>query len=111
MKIRKDTKEAAAERGVSLTYMPFFIKAASLSLKKYPILNSSIDENCENIFIKAAHNIGVAMDTPNGLVVPNIKVKNQIYLKLSSHIISSLICRMFNLNQYWKLAQSLIDYN
>jgi len=36
-------------------------------------LNSSLDEPCENITYKAAHNIGLAMDTPNGLVVPNVK--------------------------------------
>lgn len=68
-------KNMAQERGVKLTYMPIIIKAASLSLTAYPIINSSLDSNCENIIYKASHNIGVAMDTPNGLVVPVIKVK------------------------------------
>lgn len=70
----------AQERGVKLTYMPLIIKAASLSLTAYPIINSSLDSSCENIIYKASHNIGVAMDTPNGLVVPIIKVKITDYL-------------------------------
>lgn len=66
----------AQERGVKLTYMPIIIKAASLSLAAYPIINSSLDSSCENIIYKSSHNIGVAMATPNGLVVPVIKVKS-----------------------------------
>ena len=59
--------------------MPIIIKAASQGLKKFPILNSSLDAICENIIYKAHHNIGVAMDTPNGLVVPVIKVYSAKY--------------------------------
>lgn len=75
----------AQERGVKLTYMPIIIKAASLSLAAYPIINSSLDSSCENIIYKASHNIGVAMDTPNGLVVPVIKVKSTNLLWKSSY--------------------------
>lgn len=56
-----------------MTFMPFFVKAASIALLKYPILNSSIDEKTESVIYKAAHNVSIAMDTPQGLVVPNIK--------------------------------------
>ncbi|KAJ1964786.1 hypothetical protein GGI12_001192 [Dipsacomyces acuminosporus] len=59
-----------------LSYMPFFIKAASLALAKYPILNAKVvTENGAppKLLYRAAHNIGVAMDTPGGLIVPNIK--------------------------------------
>lgn len=76
---RKALKLIVAERGMKLTYMPIIIKAASLGLTKYPILNSSLDSSCENITYKASHNIGVAMDTPNGLIVPvirNVQQKN-----------------------------------
>ncbi|KAL4710529.1 hypothetical protein ACJJTC_008931, partial [Scirpophaga incertulas] len=70
---REILKSLALDHGVKLTYMPIIIKAASLSLTSFPVLNSSLDSTCENITYKASHNIGVAMDTPNGLVVPVIK--------------------------------------
>lgn len=50
-----------------------FVKACSLALHHYPVLNAHVDEKCENITYKAAHNIGVAIDTKDGLIVPNIK--------------------------------------
>ncbi|XP_014363397.2 lipoamide acyltransferase component of branched-chain alpha-keto acid dehydrogenase complex, mitochondrial [Papilio machaon] len=70
---RESLKVIAQERGVKLTYMPIIIKASSLALTAYPVLNSSLDAACENLIYKANHNIGIAMDTPNGLVVPVIK--------------------------------------
>lgn len=74
VKAREGLKAIALERGVKLTYMPIIIKAASLCLSQYPILNSSLDSSCENVIYKSNHNIGMAMDTPNGLIVPVIKV-------------------------------------
>ncbi|CAM4657155.1 unnamed protein product [Leuciscus chuanchicus] len=73
VRLRSELKGLSESRGVKLSYMPFFIKAASLSLLHFPILNSSLDENCTNITYKAAHNIGLAMDTNQGLLVPNVK--------------------------------------
>lgn len=71
--LRAELKGLSESRGVRLSYMPFFIKAASLGLLRFPILNASIDEACQNITYKAAHNIGLAMDTAQGLLVPNVK--------------------------------------
>ncbi|XP_053537370.1 lipoamide acyltransferase component of branched-chain alpha-keto acid dehydrogenase complex, mitochondrial isoform X2 [Ictalurus punctatus] len=73
VRLRSEMKGLAESRGVKLSYMPFFIKAASLSLLQFPILNASVDEGCQNITYKASHNIGLAMDTPQGLLVPNVK--------------------------------------
>ncbi|KAK7468189.1 hypothetical protein BaRGS_00036602 [Batillaria attramentaria] len=71
--VRKKLKAIAEQRGVRFSYMPVFLKAASLAMMQYPVLNSSLDEKGENIIYKASHNIGVAMDTPDGLLVPNVK--------------------------------------
>jgi 2-oxoisovalerate dehydrogenase E2 component (dihydrolipoyl transacylase) len=49
------------------------VKAASMALKEYPILNASIDSEAEMVTLRANHNIGVAMDTPVGLLVPSVK--------------------------------------
>uniref|UniRef100_A0A8D2AKY7 Dihydrolipoamide acetyltransferase component of pyruvate dehydrogenase complex n=1 Tax=Sciurus vulgaris TaxID=55149 RepID=A0A8D2AKY7_SCIVU len=73
VKLREELKPVASARGIKLSFMPFFLKAASLGLLQFPILNSSVDENCQNITYKASHNIGIAMDTEQGLIVPNVK--------------------------------------
>nr|XP_006119877.1 lipoamide acyltransferase component of branched-chain alpha-keto acid dehydrogenase complex, mitochondrial isoform X1 [Pelodiscus sinensis] len=73
VQLREELKPVAQARGVKVSFMPFFIKAASLGLLHYPILNASVDENCQSITYKASHNIGVAMDTEQGLIVPNVK--------------------------------------
>ncbi|XP_049953835.1 lipoamide acyltransferase component of branched-chain alpha-keto acid dehydrogenase complex, mitochondrial isoform X3 [Schistocerca serialis cubense] len=59
--------------GIRITYLPFFVKAISKCLSEYQILNSSLDENLEHIVYKSQHNIGIAVDSPQGLQVPNIK--------------------------------------
>jgi 2-oxoisovalerate dehydrogenase E2 component (dihydrolipoyl transacylase) len=66
---------AAARSGgtARLTFLPFMIKAASIALAGAPGLNARVEPGGEALTLRAAHNIGVAMDTPRGLVVPNIK--------------------------------------
>lgn len=73
VRIKEDLNRIGKRNNVKITYMPFFVKSASLALHKFPVLNSHVDEKCEYITMKYAHNIGVAMDTPHGLVVPNVK--------------------------------------
>ena len=75
--LRNDQKQAANEKGIKLTYMPFIIKALTASLKEYPIFNSSFDQAAEEIVYKNYMNIGIAVDTKDGLIVPNIKDANQ----------------------------------
>jgi pyruvate dehydrogenase E2 component (dihydrolipoamide acetyltransferase) len=59
--------------GVRFTLLPFFIKALVAVLKKYPIFNASVDEERQEILFKKYYNIGIAVDTPEGLIVPVIR--------------------------------------
>lgn len=63
----------ALKRGVKLTITPFFIKALSLVLRQFPKGNSSLDGATNHIITHAQHNIGIAMSTPLGLIVPVLK--------------------------------------
>ncbi|XP_063532168.1 lipoamide acyltransferase component of branched-chain alpha-keto acid dehydrogenase complex, mitochondrial [Cydia strobilella] len=84
---RQNIKSLAERQGVKLSYMPIIVKAASLSLTEYPVLNSSPDSACETLTYKASHNIGLGMDTPNGLVVPVIKnVQNKSILEIAREL-------------------------
>ncbi len=70
---RDSLKVLAAQRDVKVTYLPIMIKAASLALRYFPILNASVSD-CEGfVTMHAHHHISVAMDTPKGLLVPNVK--------------------------------------
>ena len=66
-------KAQLADQGVKLTILPFFIKALVVALKAHPWLNSQYDEAGARILLKKFYNIGVAVDTPEGLMVPVLK--------------------------------------
>src|SRR3989344_3496077 len=72
--IREKEKVKAAKKNIKLTYLPFIIKAVIDSLKEHPYLNSSFDEVNNEIILKKYYNIGIAVDTEDGLLVPVIKV-------------------------------------
>ncbi|MDT8336975.1 MAG: dihydrolipoamide acetyltransferase family protein [Candidatus Izemoplasmatales bacterium] len=77
---RNDYKEKAKTQGVKLTFMPFIIKALVKAIKEYPLFNSSYDQENEEIIYRKNINIGIAVDTPDGLIVPNIKNVDQLSL-------------------------------
>jgi 2-oxoisovalerate dehydrogenase E2 component (dihydrolipoyl transacylase) len=62
-----------ASYGVKVSYLPLVLKALSLSLEDFPVLNSSVSKDETSLTYHGDHNIGVAMDTPRGLLVPSIK--------------------------------------
>lgn len=70
---RKKFKQHAADQGVKLTYLPYVVKALTSALKKYPALNTSLDDATEEIVHKHYYNIGIAADTEKGLLVPVVK--------------------------------------
>lgn len=80
VKFRNEQKVKAKDKGIKLTYMAFIIKALSNTIKAYPILNSSYDQANEEIIYRGQVNIGIAVDTPDGLIVPNIKSANKLSL-------------------------------
>ncbi|VAH41453.1 unnamed protein product [Triticum turgidum subsp. durum] len=61
------------DHDVKHTFLPFLIKSLSVALSKYPLLNSSFIDETNEVILKGFHNIGVAMATEQGLVVPTIK--------------------------------------
>jgi len=72
-KFRKSIKEEAKEQGIRVTGLVFHIKALTAALKKFPRFNSSLSADGQTLFYKKYFNIGIAVDTPNGLVVPVLK--------------------------------------
>jgi pyruvate dehydrogenase E2 component (dihydrolipoamide acetyltransferase) len=70
---RKAHTAEAEKQGFKLTPLVFLIKASVAALKKFPQFNSSLDESGENLVLKSFYNIGIAVDTPQGLVVPVLR--------------------------------------
>jgi pyruvate dehydrogenase E2 component (dihydrolipoamide acetyltransferase) len=72
-RLRTQERERAETRGVRVTYLPFLIKASIAALKAHPYLNASLDEQAGEIVLKKYFNIGIAVDTTDGLIVFVIK--------------------------------------
>jgi pyruvate dehydrogenase E2 component (dihydrolipoamide acetyltransferase) len=70
---RKAQKAAAEKAGVKVTFMPFLMKALAMALREYPQFNASLAPDLESLIYKKYLHIGVAVDTPDGLMVPVIK--------------------------------------
>ncbi|CAD2077258.1 dihydrolipoamide acetyltransferase family protein [Phocicoccus pinnipedialis] len=75
---RNNFKGVAAEQGTKLTFLPYVVKAVVSALKKYPELNTSIDNDTMEIIQKHYYNVGIAADTERGLVVPVVRDANAL---------------------------------
>ncbi|MCL5774491.1 MAG: 2-oxo acid dehydrogenase subunit E2 [Firmicutes bacterium] len=85
VEIREREKERAKKRGMHLTYLPFIIKAVIACLKDHPYLNASLEG--EEILLKKYYNIGIALDSPDGLMVPVLKgAENKKILEIAEDI-------------------------
>ncbi|MFD2167079.1 dihydrolipoyllysine-residue acetyltransferase [Thalassotalea euphylliae] len=85
--LRKQLKEKYAKQDIKLTMMPFFMKAMSLAIKEYPIVNSQVNDDCSELTYFDDHNIGMAVDSKVGLLVPNVKaVQTKSILDLAQDI-------------------------
>ena len=86
-KKRIELKKEGQKKNIKVTFLPFIIKAVIKSLKEFPRFNSSLDHLGENLVLKNYYNIGIAVDTPTGLVVPVIKnADNKSILGLSEEL-------------------------
>ena len=88
-KKRIELKKEGEKKNIKVTFLPFIIKAVIKSLKEFPRFNSSLDHLGENLVLKNYYNIGIAVDTPTGLVVPVIKnADNKSILGLSEELMN-----------------------
>ncbi len=74
--VREKEKPRAEKQGVKLTYLAFIVKAVAHALKEFPFVNASLDEDPQRgqeIVLKKYYNVGIAVDTPDGLIVPVVK--------------------------------------
>ncbi|RPJ01788.1 MAG: 2-oxo acid dehydrogenase subunit E2 [Candidatus Aminicenantes bacterium] len=75
--LREKMKPAVEAGGAKLTYLPFIVKALIEALKLHPTLNATLDEDENEIVVKKYYNIGIAVDVPDGLIVPVVKFADQ----------------------------------
>jgi pyruvate dehydrogenase E2 component (dihydrolipoamide acetyltransferase) len=86
---RKGLKAEAEQKGTKVTPLPFMLKACAMALRQYPQFNVSLDNDGEHIVQKHYINIGVAVDTPVGLMVPVIRdVDKKSIWQLSEEVIA-----------------------
>lgn len=78
IRIREKFKKQFADKEIKLNYLPFVLKAVALSLKKHPTLNAELDLEGNRMVFKNYVNIGIAVDTEDGLVVPVIRDVDQL---------------------------------
>jgi len=84
---RKSLKDEAAKQGVKVTPLVFLLKACVVAIRKHPNFNSSLTADKENLVLKKYLHIGVAVDTPDGLVVPVIRdVEQKGLLELAKEL-------------------------
>jgi pyruvate dehydrogenase E2 component (dihydrolipoamide acetyltransferase)/2-oxoisovalerate dehydrogenase E2 component (dihydrolipoyl transacylase) len=77
VKLRTSLKEVYARAGVKLTYLAFFVKAVVAALKEVPLVNASLDDDKGEIVLHARYDIGIAVATPAGLIVPVVREANK----------------------------------
>jgi pyruvate dehydrogenase E2 component (dihydrolipoamide acetyltransferase) len=87
--LRGALKGAAKERGISLSYLPFIMKALVRVFRDFPTVNANMDEDSFTLNVRGEVNIGIATDTPQGLYVPVIKnVESKSLLQLAHEVVA-----------------------
>jgi pyruvate dehydrogenase E2 component (dihydrolipoamide acetyltransferase) len=87
VRLRAEAKELGKAAGVKVTYLPFVMKAMAMTLRKFPVLNSTLDEAKQELVYKHYYNIGLSVQTDDGLTAPVIKdVGNKSILQIAKEI-------------------------
>jgi len=81
IRVREKFKTTLSEQGVKLSYLPFILKAVALALKRHPSLNAELDMENNRMVFKKYYNLGIAVDTDDGLIVPVIKDVDKLNIK------------------------------
>jgi pyruvate/2-oxoglutarate dehydrogenase complex dihydrolipoamide acyltransferase (E2) component len=89
-RLRLSSKEDYAKKGIKLTSLPFVIKAVASALKHHPTINASLDLEHEQIIYKEYVNIGIAVDTERGLVVPSLRGADELSIPDVARALSQL---------------------
>ena len=85
--VRTKAKALGEEQGIKVTFMPFIMKAVALGLTRHPMLNGHLDEEAGEIVRRGDVNLGIATDTPNGLIVPVVRgVQSQTVMQLAGQL-------------------------
>ena len=89
-KIRQTSKADYAAAGIKLTAMPFLIKAVAMALRNHSTVNAEIDEENKQIIYKEYINIGIAVDTDKGLVVPALRGADRLSIADAARELATL---------------------
>lgn len=81
IRIRQKYKTQFAREGIRLSYLPFILKATALALKKHPVMNAELDMEKNRMIYKKYYNLGIAVDTDEGLVVPVIRDVDRLTIR------------------------------
>ncbi len=85
-----NARQASEGQGIKLTMMPFVMKSVALTLRNHPVLNAVFDDGNEQIIYKEYVNLGIAVDTPRGLVVPNVRGADRLSIMQMAQALGSI---------------------
>jgi pyruvate dehydrogenase E2 component (dihydrolipoamide acetyltransferase) len=77
VRLRQRGRDAAAEQGIHVTLLPFIMKAVVVALEQHPVLNATLDDALRHLTLKHYYHLGIATDTPEGLIVPVVRDVDQ----------------------------------
>jgi len=88
LKSQSQSQQPSSNGNGKISFLPLLIKAASLSLRRHPTLNATVNKEATEMILHHNHNIGIAMDTPKGLIVPVIeRVQDKSIFEIANDLV------------------------